>query len=317
MLNLDKTRQEIHETIDSKNELALAKVRGQLSWLSHTDKNYKNSEKTWILKAQEGTLEKFRDIYRKSKLESDIELVSLARNLFENIIWLKLFNKDHGYGLVFYYQLLNEQIKSQEQVIKKAQGEIELFEELAEEDKPDLETYENLMSKGDVSEAGIDTVEKFLSARRAAVDSKARNSFSIYAEAAKRNGYSYQAHLIKTKVIPHHLERISVLQNYLEDLKKSHTEADLSRLKELGLNTRWNWHDKAKNVGMSDHYYFLYAFTSRSLHCTAMNIITPKSLDDSERNLLLDYIFITSKNCYNEIESTSYHGKVNLVQVNI
>lgn len=90
MLNLDKTRQEIHETIDSKNELALAKVRGQLSWLSHTDKNYKNSEKTWILKAQKGTLEKFRDIYRKSKLESDIELVSLARNLFENIIWLKL-----------------------------------------------------------------------------------------------------------------------------------------------------------------------------------------------------------------------------------
>ena len=197
MFDLDKLRKEIHETIDSKNELALAKVRGQLQWLSLTDKAHQNSEITWILKAQEGTLEKFQYVYSASKLEGDTELVALARNLFENIIWLKLFNKDHGYGLVFYYQLLSEQLKSQEQVIEKARGEIALFEELAEEDKIDLGPYSHLMSKADASETEIKKAREYLSNRSAAVDSKARNSFSIYAAYAKHNGYSYQAYLIK------------------------------------------------------------------------------------------------------------------------
>lgn len=317
MFDLDKLRKEIHENIDSKNELVLAKVRGQLHWLSHTDKTHQNSEITWTLKAQEGTLEKFRDIYSTSKLESDTELVALARNLFENIIWLKLFNKDHGYGLVFYYQLLNEQLKSQEQVIEKALGEIKLFKELAEEDTLDLGPYSHLMSQNSASEEELEKAREYLSNRGAMVDSKARNAFSIYAASAKHNGYSYQAHLIKTKVIPHHEERISVLRKNVDDLKKSHSEADLSKLKELGVSARWNWCDKAKSVGMADHYYFLYAFTSRSLHCTAMNIITPKVLDDSERHLLLDYICITSNNCYDEIEKFSYPGKVNLAYVDI
>jgi hypothetical protein len=317
MFNLDELRQEIHETIDSKNELALAKVRGQLHWLSRTDKKYQNSKITWILKAQEGTLEKFRDTYSASKLEGDTELVALARNLFENIIWLKLFNKDHGYGLLFYYQLLNEQIKSQEQVIEKARGEIVLFEELAEEDRIDLGPYSHLMTKSDASETEIEKAREYLSNRSAMVDSKARNSFSIYAASAKYNGYSYQAHLIRTKVIPHHVERISVLCRHLDDLKKSHSDAELLKLKELGISARWNWCDKAKSVGMADHYYFLYAFTSRSLHCTAINIITPKVLDDSERHLLLDYIFITINNCYDEIEASDYPGKVNLAYVGI
>lgn len=317
MFDLEKLRKEIHENIGSRNELVLAKVRGQLHWLSHTDKTHQNSEITWTLKAQEGTLEKFRDIYSKSKLESDTELVALARNLFENIIWLKLFNKDHGYGLVFYYQLLNEQLKSQEQVIEKARSEIELFKDLAEEDKVDLGPYSHLMNQSSASEEELEKAREYLSNRSAIVDSKARNAFSIYAASAKHNGYSYQAHLIETKVIPHHEQRISVLRKHLDDLKKSHSEADLSKLKELGLSTRWNWCDKAKSVGMADHYYFLYAFTSRSLHCTAMNIITPKSLDDSERHLLLDYIFITSNNCYDEIEKFDYLGKVNLAYVDI
>ncbi|MFV3014858.1 hypothetical protein ACM9HO_03985 [Pseudomonas sp. KHB2.9] len=317
MFDLNKLRKEIHDNIDSKNDLALAKVRGQLHWLSRTDKTYQNSEITWALKAQEGTLEKFRDIYNASKLDGDTELVALARNLFENIIWLRLFNKDHGYGLVFCYQLINEQLKSQEQVIEKARGEIALFEELAEEDKPDLGPYSHVTHQSSASEEEIEKAREYLSNQSAMVDSKARSHFSIYAASAKHNGYSYQAHLIATKVIPHHEERISVLRKHLDDLKKSHSEADLSKLEELGATKRWNWFDKAKNVGMAEHYHFLYAFTSRSLHCTAMNIITPKALEDSERHLLLDYIFITSNNCYDEIEKFNYPGKVNLAYVDI
>lgn len=317
MFDLNKVRKEIHVNIDSKNDLALAKVRGQLHWLSHTDKTYQNSKITWALKAQEGTLEKFRDIYNASKLDGDTELVALARNLFENIIWLRLFNKDHGYGLVFCHQLINEQLKSQEQVIEKARGEITLFEELAEEDKPDLGPYSHLRDYSSASEEEIKKVREYLSNQSAMVDFKARSSFSIYAASAKYNGYSYQAHLIATKVIPHHEERISVLRKHLDDLKRSHSETDLSKLEELGATKRWNWFDKAKSVGMAEHYHFLYAFTSRLLHCTAMNIITPKALDNSERHLLLDYIFITSNNCYDEIEKFNYAEKVKLAYVDI
>lgn len=317
MFDLNKVRKEIHVNIDSKNDLALAKVRGQLHWLSHTDKTYQNSKITWALKAQEGTLEKFRDIYNASKLDGDTELVALARNLFENIIWLRLFNKDHGYGLVFCHQLINEQLKSQEQVIEKARGEITLFEELAEEDKPDLGPYSHLRDYSSASEEEIKKVREYLSNQSAMVDFKARSSFSIYAASAKYNGYSYQAHLIATKVIPHHEERISVLRKHLDDLKRSNSETDLSKLEELGATKRWNWFDKAKSVGMAEHYHFLYAFTSRLLHCTAMNIITPKALDNSERHLLLDYIFITSNNCYDEIEKFNYAEKVKLAYVDI
>ncbi|VVQ38480.1 hypothetical protein PS943_05924 [Pseudomonas fluorescens] len=317
MFNLDKLRKEIHEKIDLRNELALATVRGQLHWLLRTDKKHQNSAIAWALKAQEGTLEKFRDVYSTSKLESDTELVALARNLFENIVWLKLFNKNTDYGLVFYHQLLGEQLKSQEQVIEKARGEIRLFNELAEEDKVDFGPYTLLMEQDSASEEELQQVRDYLSNQSAIVDTKARNAFSIYGESAKVNGYSFQAHLIETKVIPHHEQRISVLHKHLEELKESHSEVALSRLKALGINARWNWCDKAKSVGMADHYYFLYAFTSRSLHCTAMNIITPKALDDKERYLLLDYISITCENCYNEIEQFDYPGKVNLAYVEL
>jgi len=316
MFDLNKIRKEIHENIESKNEIVLAGVQGQLLWLSKTQSNFRNSAICWTLKAQEGTLEKFRDIYSESKLESDTELVALARNLFENIIWLKLFNEDADYGLVFYHHLLSEQLKSQQQVIEKNIGEIKLFKELAEEDKIDFGPYTELMNKTSASEEELNQAREYLSNQGARVDEKARNAFSIYGESAKVNGYSYQAHIIETIVIPEHEKRISVLNAHLEELNNSHSEAELSKLKKLGVSN-WNWYAKAQIVKMKDHYHFLYAFTSRSLHCTAMSTITPKILDDKERYLLLDYIYITSSNCYDEIEKFSYPGKVDLAYVEL
>lgn len=316
MFDLNKIRKEIHKNIESANETVLAGVRGQLLWLSKTQSNLRNSAICWALKAQEGTLEKFRDIYSESTLESDTELVALARNLFENIIWLKLFNKDADYGLVFYHHLLNDQLKSQQQVIEKNIGEIKLFKELAEEDTMDLGPFSELMNKTNASEEELNQAREYLSNQGARVDEKARNAFSIYAEAAKVNGYSYQAHIIETIVIPEHEKRISVLNEHLEELNNSHSKAELSKLKKLGASS-WNWYEKAQIVKMKDHYHFLYAFTSRSLHCTAMSTITPKILDDKERYLLLDYIYITSSNCYDEIRKFSYSGKVDLAYVEL
>lgn len=66
---------------------------------------------------------------------------------------------------------------------------------------------------------------------------------------------------------------------------------------------------------MENHYQFLYSFTSKLLHSTPLNLITPKSLNAQEVDMLLDYLRIGISKSHRLIENFSYPGKIKVLML--
>lgn len=292
-------------------------VRGQLFWLNKTDENTILSGAAWALRAQEGTLRKFIDVFSLVDPRHNVELVALARNLFENLIWLKLFNLAPEYGLLFYRQLLESQIKSQDQAISQAELEIKIFENADKEDRPDLSHIQDMLEKNDESATNsAASIRDYMQAAEKKVDDKVRRIFSIYAHDAKHNGYGYQAYLIKNKVIPHHEEQRRINSEHKLELDSFLASIDQKKLPGI-FNQRWVWATRAESVGMKTHYQLIYSYTSRLLHATPMNLITPNQLSSQERELLLNYIRVGIQDAHDSILSFQFPGQIKMQLVEI
>ncbi len=298
---------EIRAEICLKSRLLIAQIDGQLT--IGADRIDQATE--WALRAQRGTLEKFVEVFLGMDASRSVELVALSRNLFENLIWLRLFDKNRMYGLLFYRQLLQAQLDSQKQAIEKAKEEIILFKKADELDNPDFSSFDEVFSKDHPTEEELVTVGESMRRQREEVDQMVRDQFSLYAKQAKYNGYGYQAHLIERKALPKHEEQIILFEEHLAALDDTWSGLPMELQKDFGL--RWNWLDRAKSVDMESHYRFLYSFTSKLLHSTPLNLITPKTLNAQEVDMLLDYLRIGISKSHHLIESFSYPGKIKVL----
>jgi hypothetical protein len=140
--------------------------------------------------------------------------------------------------------------------------------------------------------------------QREELDRAARRSFSLYAAAATFNGYSYQAHLLKSKEIPRYRAQRELIQQHLSTFEAE--VADEQKLKRfLG---KWQWRNEAERVGMQQHYDYLYRLSSRLLHATPMNVITEKDLSESERIVLLEYIVVATLDALDAIDAFDFPG---------
>lgn len=307
---------EILGLVNDPADLLKAKLSGQLHWIKSSATDYRVKPETWVLKAQLGTVEKLQHLMTQSGLEQDLSLIALARNIFENLIWLKLFNEDKNYGLIFYRHLLQQQLDSQLQVIEKAREEIDLFKRLAIEDVLDFDLLLPLIDVSTTEEEKALLVSDFIREHSERIDLKARSVFSIYADQAKCNGYAYQAHLIESQVIPHHQEHINTINDHMDELLSS-MPMDISPTLKAELfkkNPHWNWRCHASSLGMESQYKFLYALTSRLLHSTSMSLATPAELSPQEKFLLLDYLCLSIKGLCEEIQKFEYVGKMNTIR---
>lgn len=300
----------VDDEIRTRTKDLILLVDGQLYTLQLGITDLDLSPVAWILRAQRGTLEKFQTLLPMASQESSLGLVALARNLFENLVWLKHFNEDVAYGLKFYRDLLEQQQQSQRQAIQQATGESVWFDELEKEDGVDLTPVQHLIEKtDDLTDEEKALLREQLNAKSAAVDAKAAERFSIYAHQAKSNSYGYHAHLIRSEIIPHHEERLRVVQRHLTKLKA--LLPTLLAESQIELITKsWNWRERAKAVKMENQYDFIYSFTSKLLHSSAMNLITEKELQPSEREILLDYLRVCVKDAHREIDRFTYPGQV-------
>jgi hypothetical protein len=298
---------EIRSLIQERSRAMLARIDMELAFPIPL----KSRAVEWVLRAHRGTLEKFLGIYAFTDASRPVELVALSRNLFENLIWLRLFDKDGMYGLAFYRQLLEAQLESQKQAIEKAREEVELFKKADLLDTPDFSRFDHILKKDHPTNLEIAEIRDAMKRQSDEVDAMVRNSFSLYAEQAKHNGYGFQAHLIESKAIPHHEQRIRTLEEHLNVLKDEWINLPTELQKDF--DKRWNWHERAQSVGMQGHYRFLYSFTSKMLHSTPMSLVTPKTLSGQEVLMLLEYLRIGISESRQLIEKFSYPGKLSVM----
>jgi hypothetical protein len=307
-------RTEVHDKIP----LVRASVEGERRWLEEKlpTREQHHSAVWWILSAHIGTLDKLSNMLRRAGPYESFELLAVARNIFENLVWLRLMNKDQQFGIVFYAQLLRNQIESGQAFLRKVTDEATLFDEFQKFDTDAIEaTVLGRMEEGKLSKGEI-IREAFAAQKQQSdqLDDLMRREFSLYASQATENGYGFQAHLLRTKVIPAYEARLRELEDH-----KQFLDIELPTLidaRHVGLATdKWNWFDRARDVRMDGQYRFLYSFTSKLLHAIPLNIITDKELSPSELIMVLDYIVISAADLLKAIEDFTYPGQIRAIKL--
>jgi hypothetical protein len=217
--------------------------------------------------------------YRESLMKVDILLennlhfvetlgvLALTRYIFELLVWFRVLAQNPEQAFEFYWQIIEKQIAHIEGNRVKLRNEIAYFKEL---DKRDGIPNDVLISldQDPVTVSARDMVNR-MHANANMIDQEARRSFSLYAEDAKTNGYAYQAFLMESKGLPI-LDK--ELDKLLAEMPKFQAQVGHLRLdaviKPNGKRQRWNWQERAKSVGMSKQYEYIYGYTSRLLHAT-------------------------------------------------
>lgn len=312
---LAEFRSEIHQAIPALR----ASVGGQRFFLEAGIQNqdaFKYSDTWWIHQAHIGTLDKLETLLRRDGEYESFELLAIARNLFENLVWLKLMNNNRRYGIVFYSQLMREQIQNYTLFLSKAEEEANLFDSVDElDDYALMSTIGNIISKNPTKEE-IRIANSEHEAQIKQLDDLVRREFILYSGPATFNGYKFQAMLIRKNEIPKQEKMLASIKEELDNLTAAFPTLIDHEL--IGIATsKWNWFEHARKVGMEKQYRFIYAYTSKLLHSTPLNIATEKSLTPSESIIMLDYIFITAKDLMDQIRGFEYPGQVKAVALDL
>ena len=268
----------------------------------------------WILQAQQGALEKIQAAFAEERALGSMELLAVSRHLFEALVWLKLFNVDSQFGLVFYARFLAQQEESQLKLIEKIEQEVVLFEEYDALDNAALfASFDPVLNKP-ADEARAETARQEHATRIKVLDDEVRRQFTLYGAAAKLNGYGWQAHLLRTRAIPEQMVSLAKIREHLTRFDSERDTLMSGRYRGMAeWKARWNWYDRADEVGLKRQYDFLYGFTSRLLHATPMNLITETGLLEPERILLLEYVYVAVRDVLQEIEAFDFPGKIRVL----
>ncbi len=218
-----------------------------------------------------------------------IGVVAVARYTFEVSVWLRLFALDGRYGLVYFDQLLATQQRFYEDTLAQLQREVAWLRSLGQKEGG---AHQKVLRDFGPTAANAGETQKLVSALSsisAEIDAEAGRRFSMYAEAARINGYDFQAYLVETKAIP-------PVRQALADIAAERDRFDSRVAHEIKAlrPDRWQWRQMAQKVGRADEYDYLYSFASKLLHATPASITTDqKNLELQEMELFLKYIDVT------------------------
>jgi hypothetical protein len=312
-------RGEVAALIAARSPQARASAEGRLWALeAPSDDDARHSPHAWILRAHIRILDRLDRLFVAPSEPGTFELLALTRHLFESLVWARLFNRDSGYGLVFYRRLIADQITAQDQVIEKLEAEIKVFEDFDKLEKAaNDETVIAALSKEAPDLTEVESAQAEFHRRQAALDADVRRGFALYGDDAQRQGFGFQAHLVREKALPQHVARrdewaahLTAVDTVLSSLLSAEC---LSRATARG----WNWKDSATLVGMKAQYEYLYSLTSRLLHATPLNITTDHDLSEGERGILHEYVFVAVGDMLDEIDSFRFDGQSDIVVINI
>jgi len=217
-----------------------------------------------------------------------LSVVAVSRYLLEMSIWLKLFDNDKKYGLLYLYFLLENQYHYWNDLKVQLEKEVKFMRVFAKK-QGDISDLELSRIRGMTSGVNEEkSIAEFKDKVFLEVDSEAARHFSIYSESAKIYGYDYQAYLIENKAM------IDVADS-LRDIEKQKDDFRIfaePRIKDLiPKNKKINWFNLADKVNMKGEYRYIYSFASRHLHAMPSSITTfHQELKDDEIYVFIKYV---------------------------
>lgn len=211
-----------------------------------------------------------------------IGLLAVARYVFEVSVWLRLFEKDDRYCLVYYKELLETQLRYYKDSLAQLHREIDLLKRFDALDNPTKKPCEAMLTKS-VADYG-----KMVRDAMNRVDAEASRHFSLYLNDAKTNGYGFQAYLVENKAVPQVEAEIANIQGELLEFSKLVKE-DIRHL----AKPRWQWRAMSEKAGLVHEHDYIYSYASKLLHATPASLTTDqKNLEMAEVYLFLRYIHV-------------------------
>ncbi|TFY93479.1 hypothetical protein DYL61_13680 [Pseudomonas nabeulensis] len=245
----------------------------------------KNDYNSWCQSVTGEILVKLR-LFTEQNLSfiETMSVLTVTRYTFEASVWLKLFETDPRYGLVYASQLIDTQLNHWEDQRKQLVREIHLLNDLDKQQSDWLsEELLRLETMEDVEKARSESATVYHRATQM-IDNVAARKFSIYADQAVHLGYSTVASMLEAEAMPQVKASIKAIKKE----KASFVSALPDDIKALA-STPWSWSKMAKFVGMGDEYGYIYTFTSTLMHAT------PASLTTDQKNLELHEMLIFFK----------------------
>ena len=221
-------------------------------------------------------------------------VIAVTRYLFELTVWLRLMQENENYGCVYYLELINTQLKYYHDLQGHLTREVTFLKETGVHEKKLFEQRFKEAEKITDMETRQQALQQIPNDITQVIDNQASRRFSIYSEQAQSNGYAFQAYLIETKKLPNIEKSISDLELERNQFERDATENVRNLVRDpKGNKIKWNWKQKAIDVGMEDDYNFIYSYTSRLLHAFPVSVATNhKNLELDEIRIFLKYIHI-------------------------
>lgn len=246
------------------------------------------NQESWCVAVAGDALVRLRILVEQNfRMVETIGVVAIARYTFELALWLRLFEVDRRYGLVYFDQFLATQERYVKDTFDQNKREVAWLRSIGEKESA---AHDNLAP--DVTGCKLtDGTSLGVRLREISdqIDAEAARRFSIHAASAQINGYSFQAHLVETKLMP-------PMKQQLEDIAAQRVEFEskaASRVEDIRPR-KWEWRQMAKRVGLIDEYDYLYSFASKLIHATPVSITTDqKCLEDDEMEMFLRFILVT------------------------
>ncbi len=233
----------------------------------------------WCVNAYGNALIRLRILVEQNfEFIETIGLLAVARYVFEISVWLRLLKSDSRFGMIYYRELLECQLRYYKDTVGHYVREVQLLQKFEQD-----EAYRHsaVLTSFKAGEIDKNNVNDAVRSAMEEVDTIAGRSFSVFCEDAKVNGYGFQAHLVEEKAIPQ-------IQHYIHDIEQELAEfhrrvpTDINDL----VKGRWQWRQMAERVGISDEHDYIYAHASKLTHAT------PASLTTDAKNLELPEVFI-------------------------
>jgi hypothetical protein len=253
--------------------------------------NVKKSPRFWVFVVFADALVRLRLFVEQNfGYIEPMAILSVVRYTFELTIWLKHLHTDARYGLVYYRVLVAKQLDYYSDLHSHLRREIDFLRKIDEQEQQLLKDRAAKLMRVPDEETQKVAAANLIGDLQREIDKRAAREFSLYAEQARTNGYSFQAYLVEEKVLP----KVAQAKT---DLEKELASLDDSLLPEvralLPKRKDWNWKDEAGSVGMGHEYDFIYTYTSRLLHATPASLTTDqKNLEPDEIRMFLRYIHV-------------------------
>jgi len=213
-----------------------------------------------------------------------IGLLAVARYIFELSVWLRLFEKDNRYCLVYYKELLVTQLRYYKDSLAQLRREVELLKRFDALDNP----IGGLASRDAVPTISAAEYGKMVCNAMNRIDAEASRHFSLYLDDAKMNGYGFQAYLVETKAVPSGEAAVAEIERELLEFEQ-HVPEDVRDLAEC----RWQWRSMSEKAGILHEHDYIYSCASKLLHATPASLTTDqKNLEMPELCLFLRYIYV-------------------------